>query len=329
MELVELGSLAQALVGRPGSSGLSVEQRKRLTIAVELVANPSIVFMDEPTSGACVGHLWWDSRGEQGVFPRGLLVGAIYQGKGSGHGAVPVTCATARSCKAGTKGRGCAGRRAGCARGRDCDAQRAQHRVHWAHHRLWVPLPLPWRPRSGQLQAGGVWMLWSCRDASPAACPAGCAGGAAPLAGQTWHWPLRWGPSAAVCTTGTIHQPSIDIFEAFDDLLLMKSGGDITYHGPLGEHSRKLVEHFEARLLPIARSPACHSPNMALHEQRSGAVPCFGALLWCKQSLSFRVAAGCAWGAAADGGAQPRHVDAAGKLTLLQLCQSGNDPSAK
>jgi len=26
-------------------------QRKRLTVAVELVANPSIVFMDEPTSG--------------------------------------------------------------------------------------------------------------------------------------------------------------------------------------------------------------------------------------------------------------------------------------
>ena len=38
----------------PGSSGLSVEQRKRLTIAVELVANPSIVFMDEPTSGLSV-----------------------------------------------------------------------------------------------------------------------------------------------------------------------------------------------------------------------------------------------------------------------------------
>ena len=28
-----------------------MEQRKRLTIAVELVANPSIIFMDEPTSG--------------------------------------------------------------------------------------------------------------------------------------------------------------------------------------------------------------------------------------------------------------------------------------
>ena len=51
MDLVELRSLAQAIVGRPGVDGLSVEQRKRLTIAVELVANPSIVFMDEPTSG--------------------------------------------------------------------------------------------------------------------------------------------------------------------------------------------------------------------------------------------------------------------------------------
>ena len=43
-----------AVVGRAGESGLSVEQRKRLTIAVELVANPSIVFMDEPTSGLAV-----------------------------------------------------------------------------------------------------------------------------------------------------------------------------------------------------------------------------------------------------------------------------------
>lgn len=51
MGLVELDNLAESLVGVPGVSGLSTEQRKRLTIAVELVANPSIVFMDEPTSG--------------------------------------------------------------------------------------------------------------------------------------------------------------------------------------------------------------------------------------------------------------------------------------
>ena len=51
MDLVELMPLRTALVGLPGTSGLSVEQRKRLTIAIELVANPSAVFMDEPTSG--------------------------------------------------------------------------------------------------------------------------------------------------------------------------------------------------------------------------------------------------------------------------------------
>ncbi|XP_020594933.1 ABC transporter G family member 39-like, partial [Phalaenopsis equestris] len=51
MELVEMASLRNALVGLPGANGLSTEQRKRLTIAVELIANPSIIFMDEPTSG--------------------------------------------------------------------------------------------------------------------------------------------------------------------------------------------------------------------------------------------------------------------------------------
>ena len=51
MELVELNSLREALVGLPGENGLSTEQRKRLTIAVELIANPSVIFMDEPTSG--------------------------------------------------------------------------------------------------------------------------------------------------------------------------------------------------------------------------------------------------------------------------------------
>ncbi|XP_028056720.1 ABC transporter G family member 39-like isoform X2 [Camellia sinensis] len=51
MELIALTPLRDALVGFPGVNGLSVDQRKRLTIAVELVANPSIIFMDEPTTG--------------------------------------------------------------------------------------------------------------------------------------------------------------------------------------------------------------------------------------------------------------------------------------
>ncbi|XP_021277774.1 pleiotropic drug resistance protein 2-like [Herrania umbratica] len=120
MELVELNPLRNALVGLPGVNGLSTEQRKRLTIAVELVANPSIIFMDEPTSGL-------DAR------------------------AAAIVMRTVRNT---------------------VDTGRT-----------------------------------------------------------------------VVCT---IHQPSIDIFEAFDELLLMKRGGQVIYAGPLGHHSHKLVEYFEA-----------------------------------------------------------------------------------
>ncbi|KAK9939882.1 hypothetical protein M0R45_016563 [Rubus argutus] len=119
MELVELNPLRNALVGLPGVDGLSTEQRKRLTIAVELVANPSIICMDEPTSGL-------DARAAAIVMR-----------------AVRNTVDTGRT---------------------------------------------------------------------------------------------------VVCT---IHQPSIDIFDAFDELLLMKRGGKVIYAGPLGSHSHKLVEYFE------------------------------------------------------------------------------------
>jgi len=51
LETIELNDVKDSLVGIAGLSGLSTEQRKRLTIAVELVANPSIIFMDEPTTG--------------------------------------------------------------------------------------------------------------------------------------------------------------------------------------------------------------------------------------------------------------------------------------
>jgi ATP-binding cassette subfamily G (WHITE) protein 2 (SNQ2) len=39
IELLELGDLENAIVGKPGA-GLGVEQRKRLTIGVELVSKP-------------------------------------------------------------------------------------------------------------------------------------------------------------------------------------------------------------------------------------------------------------------------------------------------
>ncbi|KAJ5365460.1 multidrug resistance protein CDR1 [Penicillium concentricum] len=50
MNLLELTPLQHAIVGNP-DSGLSIEQRKRLTLATELVAKPSLLFLDEPTSG--------------------------------------------------------------------------------------------------------------------------------------------------------------------------------------------------------------------------------------------------------------------------------------
>ncbi|KPI34782.1 ABC transporter CDR4 [Cyphellophora attinorum] len=51
IKLLEMEDYADAVVGVPGE-GLNVEQRKRLTIGVELAAKPALLlFLDEPTSG--------------------------------------------------------------------------------------------------------------------------------------------------------------------------------------------------------------------------------------------------------------------------------------
>ncbi|PRP87448.1 hypothetical protein PROFUN_00659 [Planoprotostelium fungivorum] len=52
LEMMEMTSLGDCLVGSLESGiGISVEERKRLTIGMELVARPHILFLDEPTSG--------------------------------------------------------------------------------------------------------------------------------------------------------------------------------------------------------------------------------------------------------------------------------------
>lgn len=49
--MLKMEDFAGAVIGEPGQ-GLNVEQRKRLTIGVELAARPELLlFLDEPTSG--------------------------------------------------------------------------------------------------------------------------------------------------------------------------------------------------------------------------------------------------------------------------------------
>lgn len=58
IKVLEMESYANAVVGVPGE-GLNVEQRKRLTIGVEMAAKPALLlFLDEPTSGLDSQTAW-------------------------------------------------------------------------------------------------------------------------------------------------------------------------------------------------------------------------------------------------------------------------------
>ncbi|KAJ5168761.1 CDR ABC transporter [Penicillium canariense] len=47
---------------------------------------------------------------------------------------------------------------------------------------------------------------------------------------------------AVLCT---IHQPSAVLFEQFDELLLLQSGGRVVYNGDLGHDSKTMIDYFE------------------------------------------------------------------------------------
>jgi ATP-binding cassette, subfamily G (WHITE), member 2, SNQ2 len=43
----------------------------------------------------------------------------------------------------------------------------------------------------------------------------------------------------------SIHQPSAELFQVFDRLLLLKKGGQTVYFGDLGYNAETLIHYFE------------------------------------------------------------------------------------
>jgi ABC-type multidrug transport system ATPase subunit len=74
LETLELEPLADCLVGSDDEGGLSFEQKKRLSIAVELAASPSILFLDEVSQ---FGSRYKDSCSSQWIHPMSHLVSCI------------------------------------------------------------------------------------------------------------------------------------------------------------------------------------------------------------------------------------------------------------
>ncbi|KAG2118374.1 ABC-2 type transporter-domain-containing protein [Suillus clintonianus] len=54
----------------------------------------------------------------------------------------------------------------------------------------------------------------------------------------------------------TIHQPSAELFQVFDKLLLLSKGGQTVYFGDIGENSSTMLNYFERHGAPHCRSDA-------------------------------------------------------------------------
>lgn len=54
MDKLDLAPYADVLIGSPATGGLPPDIRKKVTIAVEVVMDPDLLFMDEPTTGLYV-----------------------------------------------------------------------------------------------------------------------------------------------------------------------------------------------------------------------------------------------------------------------------------
>jgi ATP-binding cassette subfamily G (WHITE) protein 1 len=51
LDLIGLAKASQTIIGSERQKGISGGEKRRTSIAVEIVCNPSVIFLDEPTSG--------------------------------------------------------------------------------------------------------------------------------------------------------------------------------------------------------------------------------------------------------------------------------------
>ena len=56
MEELGIASIANKMIGGSDKRGISGGEKRRVSIACELVTSPSILFLDEPTSGKSIFH---------------------------------------------------------------------------------------------------------------------------------------------------------------------------------------------------------------------------------------------------------------------------------
>lgn len=59
LQMLELDQIGDRLIGSDEDGGLSLEQRKRTTLGVELAANPSLIFLDGPSHDTLVELLFF------------------------------------------------------------------------------------------------------------------------------------------------------------------------------------------------------------------------------------------------------------------------------
>jgi ATP-binding cassette, subfamily G (WHITE), member 2, SNQ2 len=76
----------------------------------------------------------------------------------------------------------------------------------------------------------------------------------------------------------TIHQPSSVLFEHFDELLLLKSGGRVVYHGELGRDSKTMIKYFEAN--GAAKCPPTANPAEYMLEAIGAGNPDYKGADW-------------------------------------------------